>query len=187
VRLGSSLAVVSLVFMLIGCGDGERKARRSTTSTAQVGADNGELALGSKASAMCRVTLPTRAVKPGAGFGADAFNFGNRDLRARLYWPQGRLTAGALPDGGAMATINAEGSISAKVGWWRGLPGRLVISGNRLDASAPPLRAGVPAGYGPQGFQPTRLTFSIPGCWQVVGKVGHAELTFVVSVSKVTR
>ena len=85
-----------------------------------------------------------------------------------------------------MAIINADGSISAKVGWWRGIPGKLVISGQRLDASAPPLRTDVPEGYGSQGFQPTGLTFSTTGCWQVVGRLRHAELMFVVSVNKVT-
>lgn len=83
-----------------------------------------------------------------------------------------------------MAVINADRSISAKVGWWRGARGTLVIEGRRLDASAPPLRADVPEWYGSQGFQPTGLTFPAMGCWQVVGKVGRARLTFVVRVTK---
>ena len=86
-----------------------------------------------------------------------------------------------------MASINADGSITVKVGWWRGVPGKLLISGHRLDGEAPPLRADVPEGYEPRGFQPTGLTFATPGCWMVVGNVGDAELTFVVSVSRVTR
>jgi hypothetical protein len=186
VRIGSSLAVVSLVLMLIGCSNSRSGESRSTASTLEVGSDDAEPAGGSKASAVCRVTIPTRSVKPGADLSAGAFNFGNRDLRAHLYWPQGRLTAGVLPDGGAMAIINADGSIAAKVGWWRGMPGRLVISGRRLDGEAPPLRADVPVGYGSQGFQPTGLTFSTTGCWEVTGKVGDAELMFVVTVSKIT-
>lgn len=185
VRLGSSLAVV-LVLTLIGCSGSQSGESRSATSTLEVDTEGGEPAGDSKESAVCRVTIPTRSVRPGADLGAGAFNFGNRDLRTHLYWLQGRLTAGVLPDGGTMAAINADGSIAAKVGWWRGMSGTLVISGRRLDGGAPPLRADVPEGYGPQGFQPTGLTFPTTGCWEVTGKVGDAELTFVVTVSKIT-
>ena len=152
-----------------------------------VGAGNSEPASTSSASGSCPVTLPNRTVPPGAGFTAAGFNYGNAYLRAHLYWPHGTLTAGTLPDGGAMAIINPNGSISAKLGWWRGLPGKLVIRGRRLDAAAPPLRADVPDGYGSLGFQATGLTFSTVGCWQVVGKVGRARLTFVVKVTKVKK
>jgi hypothetical protein len=84
-----------------------------------------------------------------------------------------------------MATVNPDGSIWVKLGWWRGVPGRLVISGRRLDASAPPLRADVPDGYGTLGFQATGLTFPTLGCWRVVGRIGRAHLTFVVRVTRV--
>lgn len=80
--------------------------------------------------------------------------------------------------------INPDGSVSAKVGWWRGLDGTLVIEGRRLDASAPPLVADVPDGYGSHGFQATGLTFPTVGCWRVVGKVSTARLKFVVRVTK---
>jgi hypothetical protein len=185
VRVRSSLAVVTLVLILVGCGDSQGEESRSATSTLEAGADNGESIEGSKASTACGVTIPARSGKPAAVSGPDAFNFGSTDLRAALYWPQGRLTAGVLPDGGTMATINVDGSITVKVGWWRGVPGELVISGHRLDGEAPPLRADVPEGYGPRGFQPTGLTFPTTGCWRVVGNVGDAELTFVVRVSKI--
>ncbi len=87
-----------------------------------------------------------------------------------------------------MAVINGDGSIYAKVGWWRGVPGNLVVSGRRLDRSAPPLRAGVPNGsYGNEGFIPSALTFPTVGCWRVIGKQGGASLTFVVKVTKVKK
>jgi hypothetical protein len=185
VRTSASLALCGLVLVLLGCGGGQSDERRSATSALEVGPDDGEPARSSTASAACRATIPTRSVK-GEDFGADAFNFGNADLRVHLNWPRGRLAAGVLPDGGTIATINPDGSITAKVGWWRGIPGALVISGQRLDVSAPPLRADIPEGYGSRGFQPTGLTFPTTGCWMVVGNVVDAELTFVVRVSKVT-
>ena len=119
---------------------------------------------------------------PGAVFSAAGFNYGNRLLRAQI-WPHGTLPAGALPDGGSYATVNPDGSIRAKQGWWRGLPGTLVITGRRLDAPAPPLRTAVPSGYGDRGFVPLALTFSTPGCWKVNGRLGRARLTFVVRVT----
>jgi hypothetical protein len=149
-------------------------------------AGKSEPASSSNASGSCPVTLPHRIVRPGSGFTAADFNYGNAYVRAEI-WPHGRLTAGILPDGGAMAIINANGSIWAKLGWWRGLPGKLVIRGRRLDAPAPPLRADVPDDTGSLGFQPTGLTFSTVGCWRVVGKAGRARLTFVVKVTKVKK
>jgi hypothetical protein len=172
--------------MIAGCGGDETEKSQSTTATFASGAAESGTASTPNASRSCPVTLPSRTIRAGAGFGAAGFNYGSTNLRAHLYWPHGTLTAGILPDGGAMAIINANGSISAKLGWWLGVPGELVITGRRLDASAPPLRADVPDGYG-SGFQATRLTFSTAGCWQVVGKVGQARLNFVVRVTKLRR
>jgi hypothetical protein len=56
------------------------------------------------------------------------------------------------------------------------------ISGRRLDAPAPPLRARVPDGYGDRGFQVTGLIFPTAGCWDVTGHLGDASLTFVTFV-----
>jgi hypothetical protein len=92
-----------------------------------------------------------------------------------------------LPNGGSFARINHDGSITAKLGWLRGIPGRLTIGGRRLDASAPPLRARVPStqSYGQTGFIPTFVIFPTTGCWKVTGEQASAHLTFVVKVSKV--
>jgi hypothetical protein len=125
----------------------------------------------------CRVTSPGDDLQ----FGDGGFNHGNGSLGVAL-WPNGKLAAGPLPDGGSYAEIKPDGSIRAKLGWWRAVEGQLSIQGARLDASAPPLRADIPAGYGSSGFQSTVLTFPTPGCWQVVGSVGNASLTFVVRV-----
>ena len=138
-------------------------------------------------SGRCPVTIPTHTVPPDAGFSAAGFNYGNARLRVHLYWPRGTLPAGILPDGGSYAVVMDDGSIWAKVGWWRGLPRRLVITGRRLDAAAPPLQADVPGGYGEQGFVPSGLIFPTVGCWRVRGRLGPAQLTFVVKVTKLKR
>jgi hypothetical protein len=131
----------------------------------------------SRAAGPCRPTVPDGDV-PAA---AKGFNHGNGDLAVAL-WPRGRLVAGRLPDGSSYADVLPDGSIEAKLGWWRGVEGRLSIEGERLDAASPPLRADVPEGYGPSGFQATAVTFPSERCWKVVGTVGRARLAFVVRV-----
>ncbi len=134
-----------------------------------------------ESKAPCRVSLP--AIRTDASFGPKGFNYGTTKLRAQL-WKGGNLRAGILPDGGSMATVSGDGSIDAKQGWWRGVAGTLRISGRRIDSTAPPLRVHVPGGYGRTGFNPAGLTFPTTGCWKVTGKVGRAQLSYVVKVSK---
>ena len=125
----------------------------------------------------CPVTLPS--AKP--PFDGEDFNYGNRHVGVNI-WSKGRLVASR--GGQTWGQLTRDGSIWAKVGWWRAVPGRLHIVGERLDASAPPLQAQVPAGYGSRGFQSTGLTFPTPGCWRVVGSVAGHDLEFVVRVTK---
>ena len=132
----------------------------------------------------CPTTVATRTAKPEASGGPAGFNYGSGRLRAHLGWGNGTLAAGLRPDGGSIATVEDDGSIHTKLGWWRGVPGRLTISGRRLDARAPALESHVPSGYGRLGFQPTGLVFPTVGCWRVVGRVGDARLTFVVKVTR---
>jgi hypothetical protein len=123
----------------------------------------------------CPVTVPGPVDK-------DGFNYGTAGLKADI-WPGGKLPAGPLPGGGSYARVEPDGSIVAKLGWWRGKSGRLKIDGRRLDRAAPGLRADIPCCYGPSGFQATGVTFPTTGCWRVTGRVGDASLTFDVSVS----
>jgi hypothetical protein len=96
------------------------------------------------------------------------------------------LWVGGLGDGGVIRAdarlVERDGSIGWKLGWWRVVSGRLVITGRRLDAPAPPLRASVLDGYGSRGFQATGVSFPTEGCWEVTGAVGDAEVTFVTFV-----
>ena len=112
-----------------------------------------------------------------------SFNYGNAVIRVALVPRNGRLVAGRLRGGGERATINEDGSIDAKFGWWRAGSGKIRISGRRLDAAALPLRADVPDGYG-RGFQATGLTFPTTGCWRVTGRYAGASLTFTMLVTK---
>jgi hypothetical protein len=123
------------------------------------------------------VTLPVATAAP------EQPNYGNSALRVAL-WPRGRLVAGPLPDGSSYAAINPDGSIEAKLAWWRTVAGQLSIEGERLDKQASPLGADIPDGYGDTGFQPTGLVFPTPGCWRVIGTVAEARLAFVVLVSE---
>ena len=164
------LAAVVLASGFASCGDGLETA----TSTEIRGS--------------CPVTVRVHAPRPrGNPFGPSHFNYGNRYLRADLYWSDGLLRAGILANGSSMATVNPDGSIRAKLGWWRGLDRRLIITGRRLDAKAPPLRAETGGDNGGRGFRASALIFPTVGCWRVVGRAGAARLTFVVNVVKIRK
>jgi hypothetical protein len=125
----------------------------------------------------CPGTRPSRTPP----FPGENFNYGNRYIGAAL-WRRGRLVASR--GGATWGQILPDGSIWAKLGWWRALRGRLTIRGERLDGPAARLRASVPTGYGSTGFQATGLTFPEPGCWRVTGSVAGHELEFVVFVTR---
>lgn len=81
-------------------------------------------------------------------------------------------------------SVESDGSLSTKFGWWRVTPGTLTISGRRLDAPAPPLRADVPECYGSSGFQASGVFFPTAGCWEITGTVDDATLSFVTFVRR---
>lgn len=124
----------------------------------------------------CPLTKPAKAPED---FGDQLFGsaaaFGNNDL-----W------VGGLGDDGVLLVdsrfVESNGSIGWKFGWWRIVSGTLTITGRRLDAPAPPLRASVPVGYGSTGFQASGVDFPAEGCWEITGTVGSSELTFVTFV-----
>lgn len=68
-----------------------------------------------------------------------------------------------------------------KVGWFRPEGVTLEITGQRLDAQAPPLEAHIPCCY-PTRFQATGLAFPTEGCWEVTAKAADSVLSFVVRV-----
>lgn len=68
-----------------------------------------------------------------------------------------------------------------KVGWFRPAGAALAITGERLDAAAPPLEAEAACCYQTR-FQASGLYFPTEGCWRVTARAGESELTFVVQV-----
>ena len=73
-----------------------------------------------------------------------------------------------------------------KVGWRKPMGSKLVVSGQRLDAAAPPLGFSGPGGYGGT-FQASGLIFPSAGCWQVEAQAGASSLRFVVEVGEPER
>jgi hypothetical protein len=124
----------------------------------------------------CALTLPNGRTQPGAN--AAGMNHGNGKLWTTM-WPHNVVIATPV-------YIEPDGAVGMKWPWWRGVRGRLTITGRRLDGKAPPLTAYVPD-YGTTGFQPSGITFPTEGCWEVTGAVGDADLTFVTLILKASR
>ena len=135
-------------------------------------------------SAAAEYAIPCPVTPPGeapADFAERLFGsgsaFGNDDLWVGGLGPDGVIVADAR-------SIEPDGSVGWKLGWWRIAPGKLTITGRRLDAPAPPLRGEAGDGYGISGFQASGVYFPTEGCWEVTGTVGDVTLTFVTFVLK---
>lgn len=160
--IGAVAGVLVLVAAIVG-GDGG------------VGADGTPVAT----PAGCPVTRPNGVHPPGMR-PDDPGNYGNDALWTNLTMWSEEPGIVRVPDD---AHIGPDGSArELKWAWYRFAPGTLTIAGRRLDGPAGPLEAWVPEGYGSIGFQVSGLTFPAAGCWEVTGRVGDAELTFVVLV-----
>jgi hypothetical protein len=64
---------------------------------------------------------------------------------------------------------------------------KLILSGRRIDAVAPPLQTDGPSTGSRKGddqFLMTGINFPTIGCWEITGRYGSDELTFVVWVGK---
>jgi len=131
----------------------------------------------SSTSAGCPVTVPHPVPQHypwrTSLFGSD-HSYGN-----------GRLWVGGLGEQGVIAVdrgstfIDPRGHVTWKLGWWREVAGRLIITGHRLDgAGRLTADVGTVAEYGPRGFVSSGVTFPSQGCWRVTGRVGGADLTF---------
>jgi hypothetical protein len=123
-------------------------------------------------SAVCPVTYPDGSSPPGEQ-SHPAVGYANKNKTIWVGIPtNGVLDGRREKDGWLWAP---------KIAWVRGVHGRLVLTGQRLDRSAPPMRSVVNS-YRDIGFQPTSLGFPSEGCWKITGKVSGEELTFVAKV-----
>ena len=144
------------------------------------------VANGVPAATASRLTLADAKDCPVSSPGTAPADIGDRLFGSTAAFGNDALWVGGLGEDGVILAdqtfVESDASIAWKLGWWRILPGRLTITGRRLDAPSPPLRASVPDGYGSHGFQAGGVSFPAEGCWEVTGSVGDAELTFVTFV-----
>ena len=94
----------------------------------------------------------------------------DRSMWASAWWEGEELLLSKYKDG-------------VKVGWFRPEGADLEITGQRLDASAPPLESHVPCCY-PTRFQSSGLYFPTEGCWEVTSTAADSELSFTVWVER---
>ena len=106
------------------------------------------------------------------------------------WYGNGLLWAALDPDGiyeVAQDSVGADGSIGNKVLWVTTPPtARPTISGERLDAPAPPLRVhrvsqGSFSGAANPSFA-SAISFPTAGCWRLHARVGDVSLSYVVDV-----
>jgi len=132
----------------------------------------------------CAVTLPNGVVAGSSE--RDQSSYGNAALSVGPFglWPEGTVIF--KPGGAGFLTSN--GALVMKFGWTRGVPGKLHVTGRRLDGKAGPLRLSANDGYGDVGFQASYLIFPTPGCWEINARVDEREdsrLTFITRVVKI--
>ncbi len=164
VKVAGTCVISSLLWVSIGCTTTPKQSQSKESSLT--------------ASPSCVVTLPNGRHNPGQKGACPSHpmrifpgNHGN-----------GKLWTTLPADGKVVITPEKDGALGWKFPWWRAVCGHLTITGRRLDGPAPPLRAHVPEGYGETGFQSSGVYFPSEGCWEITGRVGDAELTFVLEV-----
>jgi hypothetical protein len=109
------------------------------------------------------------------------------------WYGNGFLWAGVDSDGTWTARtdqVGADGTIGNKLLWVTTPPWeKPTISGERIDASAPPLRvSGVNTGSFSGAANPSHMTpvgFPTPGCWRLRARLGDVSLVYVVRVEVV--
>jgi hypothetical protein len=140
----------------------------------------------------CPVTQPpAQAFAPPSPYpsqhSAGAFWFGTEKL-----WVQ-------LPTSGTWSHLPhyrpSDTAFRQKMQWWRkgydwraDMPSKLVVTGRRLDSTAPPLvsqsnASGMGTGMDDRVFIMSGLDIPTLGCWQITGDYSGDKLTFVIWVA----
>ena len=133
----------------------------------------------------CDVTLPNGVVAGGTTE-PQRGSYGNALLSVGPFglWADGTVI---FKPGGA-GVVLPDGALSMKFGWTRAIPGKLNVTGRRIDSEAAPLRSEIPCCYDPTGFQASALIFPTAGCWEVSAQIADrqdSKLTFVTKVIKI--
>jgi len=134
------------------------------------------LAVAADSSSECKVTKPNGQAPLGQPRGRDTY--GNDAVSTDLF-PNGVVQFSPRGPG----FVLSDGSLKMKFSWWRKADAPLEITGRRLDATAPPLRAEI-GGSGDVHMVPTYIIFPTTGCWEVTGKVSEVSLVFITKVVK---
>ena len=130
----------------------------------------------------CPVTLPNWSRPPG-------------QPRHVTWYGNGLLWAGVERDGTYAVPadqVGADGTISNKLLWVTTPPWRKpTISGERIDAAAPPLQVlGVNTGSFSGAANPSHMSpvgFPTAGCWRLTARLGDLSLVYVVQVVVASR
>ena len=147
------------------CGDGRFSVQRSVR-------------LRVLPTASCPVTRPNGNRPP-------------RQPRSVNWYGNGLLWARVEGDGSYSVPreqVAADGSIGNKLLWVTTPPwSKPAVTGERLDAAAPPLKVlGVNTGSFQGDVDPSHMTpvsFPSPGCWRLTARIADVSLVYVVQVA----
>ena len=180
------ISIIILVSVLIGCA-GNMEAQAPTNISAQTEPVVSEV-VSQNPSTNCPVTVPqVPAFTPPAPYDSlnsfkDHFWFGSSSL-----WT-------IIPVNGIWNALphNPEG-YTQKILWWRDgyvwdqePEPNLIVTGERLDESAPPLNVSTANGAYASDIGSAMMVgvdFPMLGCWKIMGKYNGVELSFVIWVA----
>jgi hypothetical protein len=174
-RLAGAFLASAAALLLASCSDSGPAANRAS------------LPKRAQARFHCAATHPNGLAPPGEPGGPT--NFGNGRLWTLLPLG-GELAIPAAvpaPPGTVFGELHRDGSLSTKFPWWgaRHAGRQLLITGQRVDGRARPLRASIAPGvtHAPH-FWASTITFATQGCWSVTARAGRAQLAFTVHVRR---
>jgi len=163
-----ALSGICVIVLLFGVCTHSRLASARSSAGLQAAAES-TVITETHTRSECAVTQPIKD-QPPKDPNADPFGFGPWYVNAdRTIWA------------GFDAVSCVSGGKRNKVLWIRPQGTQPQVTGQRLDADAPPLKARIPCCY-PTGFQATGLFFPSAGCWEVTAKAGSSELKYVTRV-----